>query len=557
MQTCAHCHTPVPDDATYCFNCGSLVSDAEGQAAATGSMDDSSWRHMEELLREDTAGEFEIVKLIGRGGMAAVYLAKETLLARNVAIKVLPPELTFGHGIERFMREAKTAASLDHPSIIPIHRISSSGKIFWYAMKYLEGNSLEEDLKERGRYSLEETVGILSQAADALDYGHEHQVIHRDVKPANIMLDRRRHVTVTDFGIAKALTEATLTASGSVIGTPYYMSPEQGTGKGVTGASDEYSLGITAYQMLSGQRPFEGDSAVEILHKHCMVEPPPLDEVCPELPVHAILAVHRALAKKPEQRFPTVSAFVDGLRHPWRDMDETATLVFPRRSVRAARPRRRPVRMWLATTLVVAAAAVGAWLALRPAAAPEQTSRTAAEGDSGLPTTPPPVSTTGTVTVLGTRQDGTLRVDDTVRADTQFALTAGPHVFQIEAPGYRTMTDTVTVVPGQSRQLAFDAQRIPARQPQRPAPRVEEERPPAAPPSPQLGLVVIRTVGGWADIFINDERVRRGSAHRAEMLPGIYRVRAERDGFVPIDTTISITANDTTTVVLEMRGQTP
>ncbi len=211
---CAQCGTAVPDEASFCHSCGSQVSDAEGQARASAAMDMSSIHHMEKLLKEDTKGEFEVGELLGRGGMAMVYLAEEVHLSRKVAIKVLPPELTFGHGVERFKREAKTAAGLDHPNIIPIYRIASGGKVFWYAMKFLEGQSLDEMLKEKGRCSLEETIQILMPVADALDYGHLHSVIHRDIKPANIMLDAQNRVTVTDFGIAKALTEGTLTASG-------------------------------------------------------------------------------------------------------------------------------------------------------------------------------------------------------------------------------------------------------------------------------------------------------------------------------------------------------
>ncbi len=286
MPTCAHCATPVPDNARFCYSCGTAVSDAEGQAAATASMDNSAFLHMETLLREDTVGEFEIERMLGRGGMAVVYLATEVHLSRKVAIKVLPPELTFGHGVERFKREAKTAAALDHPHIIPIYRVASGGKLFWYAMKFLEGQALDEMLKERERFPLDETIDVLSQVADALDYAHEHQVIHRDIKPANVMFDNRGRVVVTDFGIAKALTEGTLTASGSVIGTPYFMSPEQGMGKPVTGAADQYSVAVMAYRMLSGQVPFEGDSAIDLLHNHCMFPPPPLETECPGLPRH-------------------------------------------------------------------------------------------------------------------------------------------------------------------------------------------------------------------------------------------------------------------------------
>ncbi len=323
---CVQCNTPVPDHSKFCLACGSLVSDPDLQSAATQAIDDSATVQMETLLREDTEGEFEIGELIGRGGMAAVYLATEIHLSRKVAIKVLPPELTFGHGIERFKREAKIAAALDHPNIIPIHRIASGGKVFWYAMKYLDGDALDEMLRTKQRFTLDETTGILADVADALDYAHEHDVIHRDVKPANIMIDKRGRVVVTDFGIAKPLTEGTLTASGSVVGTPFYMSPEQGAGRPVQGASDQYSLAVMAYEMLSGTRPFDGDSAIDVVHKHVMVEPPPLEEHCPGLPQHVYAAVHKALGKKPEQRFATVREFVQGLKAPWVTPDTDDTL---------------------------------------------------------------------------------------------------------------------------------------------------------------------------------------------------------------------------------------
>src|ERR1051326_2969879 len=193
---CVHCETPVPDDAKYCQSCGSLVSDAEGQARASASIDASGLQHMEQLLREDTAGHFDIRGPLGRGGMAMVYLATETALNRKVAIKVLPPELTFGHGVERFKREAKTAAALDHPNIIPVYRVATGGKLFWYAMKFLEGRSLEDMLKEKRGVPLAESIVIPERVADALDYAHEHKVVPRNTKPANVMLDSRNRVVV-------------------------------------------------------------------------------------------------------------------------------------------------------------------------------------------------------------------------------------------------------------------------------------------------------------------------------------------------------------------------
>ena len=293
-----------------------MVSDAGGQAAATAAMDLSAFAHMERMLRDETKGEYVVGKMLGRGGMAVVYLADETRLGRKVALKVLPPELTFGHGVDRFLREAKTAATLDHPNIIPIYRIASGGKLFWYAMKYLEGRSLDDVLRERGTFTVEETIEILEQVADALDYAHDHQVIHRDIKPGNVMLDSRDRVVITDFGIAKALSEGALTASGSVIGTPYFMSPEQGMGKPVAGAADQYSVAVMAFRMLAGHIPFDGDSAIDILHQHCMMEPPRLEDTNPDLPPHVCDAVDKALSKKAPDRFPNIRMFVKALKDP-------------------------------------------------------------------------------------------------------------------------------------------------------------------------------------------------------------------------------------------------
>ena len=159
-------------------------------------------------------------------------------------------------------------------------------------------------------------MDVLEQVADALDYAHEHKVIHRDIKPANVMLDNRNRVIVTDFGIAKALSEGKLTATDSVIGTPYFMSPEQGMGKTVSGASDQYSVAVMAYRMLAGHVPFDGDSAIDILHKHCMFPPPSLHEAAPHLPEHVVAAVERGLAKAGAERFASVSDLIKAMKDP-------------------------------------------------------------------------------------------------------------------------------------------------------------------------------------------------------------------------------------------------
>ena len=304
---CFKCHSPIPQDSRFCLSCGSDVSGGSSGELTQGVQID---HELGDKLREELGAAFSLERELGRGGMAVVFLATELDLGRKVAIKVLPPELTFGGGmVERFKREARTAATLDHPNIIPIYRVAPGGKLFWYAMKYLEGESLSDVIQREGRLDLDRAAAIIHQVADALDYAHEHGVIHRDVKPANIMLDARGRVTVTDFGIAKAVQNASMTGSGSMIGTPYYMSPEQCSGKKVTGQSDQYSLGVMAYQMLSGHLPFTGDSVFDIVKQHCMDPPPPLSELRPDLPQPLIAVVEHALAKNPADRFASENEF--------------------------------------------------------------------------------------------------------------------------------------------------------------------------------------------------------------------------------------------------------
>jgi len=309
---CAHCASPLPDGSRFCVNCGADLE--EPSSGATASLDDAGVAKLTRMLREETAGEYEIEREIARGGMGVVYLATEIQLRRRVAIKVLPPTLTFGEAaIQRFRREARTAAALAHPNIIPIYRVSSGGELMWYSMKLLEGKSLDTLLKAQEHFAFEDAIAVLEQVADALDYAHQHGVIHRDIKPGNIVLDDRGRVTVTDFGIAKELQEGSLSASGALLGTPYYMAPEQYIGGGISGAADQYSLGVVAYQCFGRRVPFEASSAYELLNKHMTEPPPPLAALRPDLPQHAYSAIDRALAKRPQDRFATVAEFVNAL----------------------------------------------------------------------------------------------------------------------------------------------------------------------------------------------------------------------------------------------------
>jgi len=259
---------------------------------------------------------YELGSELGRGGMAIVYRATDLRLRRDVAIKVLPPELAFRTDVRRrFLREAETAAQLNHPSIVPIYSVDERGGIVYFVMALVDGENVSARLA-RGRPGLGETRRILSDVADALAYAHSRGVIHRDIKPDNIIIRREdERALVTDFGIARAAeSDSHLTATGVAVGTPAYMSPEQALGeREVDGRSDIYSLGIVAYQMLAGALPFTAVNTPAMMMKHVSEMPRPLMQVRPDLPPGLAAAVERALAKRPEDRWQTAAAFREAL----------------------------------------------------------------------------------------------------------------------------------------------------------------------------------------------------------------------------------------------------
>jgi serine/threonine-protein kinase len=246
--------------------------------------------------------------------MGVVYRARDERLQRRVAIKVLPPELAFQQDIrERFTREAQTAARLSHPHIVPIHTVGEGQGLVYFVMGYVDGESVAARIRRRGPLPLDEVRRIMKETADALSAAHSLSVIHRDIKPDNILLEGiRGRVMVTDFGIAKALSStsgATLTGVGVAIGTPSFMSPEQAAGeRDIDGRSDLYSLGVVTYQMLTGELPFSAPSVAGILMKQITEPAPDLRKKRPDAPEDLALAVARCLEKDPENRWPTADA---------------------------------------------------------------------------------------------------------------------------------------------------------------------------------------------------------------------------------------------------------
>ena len=261
-----------------------------------------------------TLGRYRLESLLGRGGMAEVFRATDTKLARTVAVKViLQTHAVEEHFLERFLREARMVASLEHPNILPVYDFGEENGVPFLVMPYLPGGSLRDRLKA-GPVPLAVASSWIAQLADALDAAHAAGVLHRDVKPANVLLGKDDRLFLADFGIAKMLENQTgLTATGVVVGTPIYMAPEQAQGRPASPATDRYALAVLAFEILAGRPPFEGDNALSLMHQHVSNLPPVLSMRVAGLPAGLDAVLAHALAKDPSERPPTCRAFATGV----------------------------------------------------------------------------------------------------------------------------------------------------------------------------------------------------------------------------------------------------
>ncbi|MEP6909763.1 MAG: Stk1 family PASTA domain-containing Ser/Thr kinase [Actinomycetota bacterium] len=337
-------------------------------------------------------GRYRIVRKLGSGGMADVYLAEDEELGRRVAIKILNDRHANDEQfVERFRREAKNAAGLSHPNIVSIYDRGEAEGTYYIAMEYLDGRSLKELVVARGPLPIPDAIKFTRQVLGALRFAHRKGVVHRDIKPHNVMADTDGRMKVTDFGIARAGVSQ-MTEAGSIIGTAQYLSPEQARGTGVDQRSDLYSVGIVLYETLTGQVPFTGDSPVEIAMRHLSDTPRPPSLVRPEIPPDLDMVVLRALAKNPDDRFQTAEEMDAELERVAQGVGVTAetadaatavlsgtmlsnaptAIVPPRRPPPAARPsyryadppaRKRPIWPWLLALLLVVLAGIAGWYA--------------------------------------------------------------------------------------------------------------------------------------------------------------------------------------------------
>jgi tRNA A-37 threonylcarbamoyl transferase component Bud32 len=482
---CFRCGAEVRPPARFCGVCGTLVADQEGTLIVPPDHEDD----LLERVRRVLAGEYEVENELARGGMAVVYKATEVGLKRAVALKVLPPDLGLTiRAVERFKREARTVAELDHPNIIPVYRVGQVGGVLHIAMKFVEGRSLDVILADQGALPVPVVLYVLRGVTRALAYAHDRGIVHRDVKGGNVMVDVDGRVMVADFGVALRATDVTLTMDGSVIGTPPFMSPEQCGGRRAGPQSDQYSVGVLGFQMLAGSVPFHADTLAGIMQHHFFTPPPDLHRVRDDVPDTLVALLQRALAKDPERRFPTTRAMLSAVEAiPFSEQDRVAservlqTLArgerVPPVSVRAPPPlpeaptqplpaAARPWSWWgsrarLAGVVATALVGLAAWWVSAPARRPE-------------PPAPPPVALTPPETVPAAAAapraavsraklrmstdppnaeiliDGR-RVGIGVAFDVE--VPAGSRRLQVQAPGYRTFDTTVVFTAPETQRL--------------------------------------------------------------------------------------------------------
>lgn len=488
---CFQCGSVLPEGTRFCGHCGLKLTDPE---AGTLVLETEEADQLLARIRRVFSGEYEVESELARGGMAIVYRATETALRRPIALKVLRPDIGLSIGAaERFKREAQTVASLDHPNIIPVYRIGQVGGLFHIAMKYVEGRSLDLILDNQGALPVPVVLAVLREAARGLAFANERGIVHRDVKGANILIDGDGRVLVSDFGVALRASDITLTAVGTLIGTPAFMSPEQCSGRRAGPQSDQYSLAVVGFQMLAGSTPFHSDTLAGLIQHHFFTPPPDLRLARQDIPTELLQIITRALHKDAAKRFGStweMLAALEAIPFPEHDrlssqkalrelarggetprvstgslpaLPDMPTLSVAE-ALRQARPARRMIAYAAGVTLLLAS---GGWFASRSlrTISPSRDSVAVPPAPPAAPRIVTPTAVrTGKLRLLTIPPSAEILVDGRrvgVGSVVDLRVPSGSRRLRVQATGYTPWDTVIVVEPGVTHSLGRVTLRAP------------------------------------------------------------------------------------------------
>ena len=474
-MNCFKCGATVAEDQRFCGRCGALVSDPDAGTVIVESPEGGLLQRVRTVL----GGDFEVTEELARGGMGVVFRAREVELGRAVAIKVLASELGLTpRAAERFKREARMVAELEHPNIVPVYRVGQIADILFIAMKFIEGRSLGRILDTHGALTVPVVLHVLRSVARPLAYAHDRGIVHRDVKGDNILIDADGRVLVSDFGVALRSADVTLTIDGTVIGTPAFMSPEQCSGKRAGPQSDQYSLGVVAFQMLAGRVPFDSETLAGFIQHHLLTPHPDLRAARDDVPAALLAFIDRALAKDPGDRFASTRDMLDALEAvPFSEADRRASesvlkdlaqgaevAKVATRDIRSISHARTttfaPSRSWrrlslVATAVVLVLGTAVLAFARRSAAPPPVVPRDTTRNVALAPTPPRPApaqrAATGLLRILTNPPDAEILIDGAragVGAVIDKAIPVGRRRIEARARGYAPYDTVVDVAAG-------------------------------------------------------------------------------------------------------------
>src|SRR5579863_8997001 len=488
---CTRCGATVASGSSACPRCGSAI---------TGSQPAEQAERIRLRIQESIGDAYRLVELLGRGGMGIVFRAREVALDREVALKVLTLDpMLSPEAYTRFEREAKLAARLDHPNVVPIFAVGQRNTVAYYTMRLVRGGTVEDLLASHRALDFQHALEILREVARALDYAHGQGVVHRDIKPANILIGDSGHVMVSDFGIARGLGLGdSALGSGAVIGSPGYMSPEQWRGDEIDARADQYALGVVAFEMLTGHRPFETVRVQDLMKLHLSADVPNASSIKPALPPFVDLSIRRAMSKVRGERFTSAAAFVDSLagRRPVSGLTRTSVRMAARAEQPVAESGSGRMMLYVVVAFTIFAAIVIAGTIMierhmklrrpQPIATPAPSTVAAAPDSSSTSDTASDVNRSaapdapGYVRVLARGGTARVRIDGRMYGFSPLIIRVGPgaHLVSLETSGDAFLpaqisvsvlsNDTVAAIFSARLSAAEGQARDPGRQPMAP-----------------------------------------------------------------------------------------